>query len=85
MEKFMREIKNKYEHYFRDEHGKKQGEYKNYYHNNQLCDHFFYKDNKKHGECKVYNLDGSLDYIKYYSNGNDITDMYNKLNVWKSL
>ena len=103
------EVKNKHEHYFEDEKGLKQGEYKmyfgngslyfqryykdnkkhgeckNYYANGQLSNHCYYKDDKLHGEYKGYFSNGSLSGIRYYSSGQDITDMYNKLNVWKSL
>ena len=87
MEKIMKltEHKNEWRHYFQDENGLKQGEYKRYYSGEQLWIHYFYKDGKRHGECKEYNEDGSLDCKKYYSNGKDVTDMYLKLEKWKSL
>ena len=69
--------------YYKD--GKLHGEYKVYNKNGQLWIHYFYKEDIKHGECKRYSPDGSLDYTEYWSNGKDITDMYNKLNVWKKL
>jgi len=89
MEKFMKlkEYKNNYVHYFLDENDKLQGEYKSYYGNGQgqLYYKCYYKDSKRQGEYKRYSPDGSLKYKRYYSNGKDVTDMYNKLNVWKSL
>ena len=88
MEKFMKlkEHKSFTYHYFKDDEFKLQGEYKRYYHSNgQLWLHSYYKDDKRHGECKAYNEDGSLIFKRYYSNGNDITGMYLKLKAWKSL
>ena len=83
----LKEIKNKLTHFFEDEKGNIQGEYKQYYSNsnNRLFIHCYYKDGKLQGEYKLYNIDSSLKYTKYYSNGKDVTDMYHKLKTWKSL
>ena len=104
----LKEIKNKFKHYFKDEKNNIQGELKEYYGNGQLWFHCYYKNNKKQdeykvfysdgqiyihcyykddklqGEYKEYNPDGSFN-TKYYSNGKNVTDMYLKLNIWKSL
>ena len=87
MEKIMKlkEVNNDYEHYFVDDDFKLQGEFKRYYPDSKLEFHAYFKDDNLHGEYKRYFEDGSLIFKRYYSNGQDITDMYNKLNVWKSL
>jgi len=81
----LKEHKTKRIHFFVDENGLLQGEYKSYHSDGSLYIHSYYKDDKRHGEYKQYNTDGSLECIEYYSNDKDVTDMYNKLKTWKSL
>ena len=81
----MREVKTKSYHYFVDEKGLRQGKYKRYHYNDKLWIHSFYKDGKLQGKYKEYNEDGSLKYTKYFSNDKNVTDMFNKLQTWKSL
>jgi len=87
MEKFMKlkEYKGITYHYFKDENGSRQGEFKLYHPNGQLRIHSYYKDGKLYGEYKQYYSNGPLEYKKYYLNDKDVTDMYNKLQAWKSL
>jgi antitoxin component YwqK of YwqJK toxin-antitoxin module len=54
------ETKTDRHHYFVDDRGRFQGEYKNCYTNGQLCTHCFYVDGDRHGECKSLNTDGTL-------------------------
>ena len=46
--------------YFIDLNGELQGEYKDYYYSGELYTHTHYKDNKEHGECRLYNDNGNL-------------------------
>jgi antitoxin component YwqK of YwqJK toxin-antitoxin module len=52
------EIKTETEHYFEDESGKKQGEYKTWYSNGQLDIHCYYVDGILHGEYKWWYENG---------------------------
>ncbi len=54
------EIKTDTYHYFIDENGVKQGEYKDYHDIGQLCEHSFRLNDKRHGEYKHYFNDGAL-------------------------
>jgi len=53
---------------------KKQGEYKYYWYNGQLCIHCFYLNGKVHGEYKGYNSNGQLSEHCFYLNGSLIKD-----------
>ena len=52
------EIKNKYEHYFEDNQGRKQGEYKTWWENGNLNRHGFYVNDVYHGEYKAFRANG---------------------------
>jgi antitoxin component YwqK of YwqJK toxin-antitoxin module len=54
------ETKNDRHHYFKDDIGRYQGEYKSWYTNGNICRHCFYVDGLWHGECKSLNTDGTL-------------------------
>jgi antitoxin component YwqK of YwqJK toxin-antitoxin module len=56
----LKEIKTKYQHYFEDESGKKQGEYKWWNDNGKLRGHCFYVDGNIHSEFKRWHLNGQL-------------------------
>lgn len=47
-------------HYFTDEHGRIQGEYRNYYRDGNLYIRCFYRNSKLHGEFKRYHDNGQL-------------------------
>jgi len=81
----LKEIKTNDAHYFRDDDFNLQGEYKEYFSDGQLWVHCYFKDGKRHGEYKVYNPDGQLWVHCYFKDGKDITNMYLKLQTWKSL
>lgn len=55
-------------HYFIDETGKYQGEYKWYWGNGQLGVHCFYKNDLRHDELKWYDKGGQLEEHKLYEN-----------------
>jgi len=70
----LKEIKTDTEHYFIDVLGRKQGEYKRYYENNQLELHCFYKDDLIIGEYKSYDDNGKIERHYFYDQDNkDIT------------
>ena len=48
--------------------GKREGEYKEYYNNGQLCMICNYKNNKIEGECKEYYKNGKLELMHNYKN-----------------
>jgi antitoxin component YwqK of YwqJK toxin-antitoxin module len=56
----LKEIKTKYRHYFEDEFGNKQGEFKSWYSNGQTWMHCFFVDGKEHGEFKAWHENGKL-------------------------
>jgi antitoxin component YwqK of YwqJK toxin-antitoxin module len=66
----LKEIKTKYQHYFEDESGKKQGEYKAWYSDGQLREHCYYVDDNRHGEFKWWYSDGQLATHCYYVDDN---------------
>ena len=61
------EVKNDRQHYFKDELGRRQGEYKSWYENGQLKDHDFFVDNYLHGECKRWWDNGHLQLHGFYN------------------
>ena len=75
------ECKNKDYHYFEDEQGRLQGEYKAYRTNGTLIRKGFYKDDKPHGKYTYYYENGSIEEIKYYSMGKNITKKMEKINA----
>ena len=54
------EVKRNLVHYFIDEHGRRQGEYKEYRPSGGLREHYICKDDKAHGEYKGYTTGGEL-------------------------
>ena len=62
----LREIKNKSEHYFEDDLGRIQGEYKAWHDNGVLWDHRYYVDGKLHGELKSWYANGVLREHQYW-------------------
>ncbi len=56
----LKEIKTNTHHFFVDENGHIQGEYKVYYYNGHLYIHSFYLNGKRHGEYKLYHDNGQL-------------------------
>ena len=69
----LREIKNKYSHYFMDELGRIQGEGKAWYDNGVLSYHGYYVDSKQHGESKRW-YNGVLCNHEYYVGGQLVHD-----------
>jgi antitoxin component YwqK of YwqJK toxin-antitoxin module len=65
----LKEIKTEIEHYFVDESGKKQGEYKWWYSNGQTWMHCFYVDGKQHGEFKAWHENGQTWVHCFYVDG----------------
>jgi antitoxin component YwqK of YwqJK toxin-antitoxin module len=65
----LKEIKTEFKHYFEDESGKKQGEYKLWHVNGQLREHCYYVDGNLHGEYKWWHLNGQLSQHCYYVDG----------------
>jgi antitoxin component YwqK of YwqJK toxin-antitoxin module len=65
----LKEIKNTDYHYFEDESGKKQGEYKRWHPNGQLATHCYYVDGKQHGEYKAWYSNGQTWVHCYYVDG----------------
>ena len=56
-------------HYFIDENGLKQGEYKSFHADGQLWVHTFFINGKQHGEFKTYHINGKLSEHSFYLNG----------------
>ena len=54
------EIKTETQHYFKDEHGKRHGEYKYWHYNGQLYIHTHNLNGKVHGEFKHWYENGQL-------------------------
>ena len=61
------EYKNDFHHYFIDAQCRYQGEAK-WWDNGQIREHFFYVDGKRHGECKVWDEDGTLRRHEFWDN-----------------
>jgi antitoxin component YwqK of YwqJK toxin-antitoxin module len=64
------EHKSETEHYFIDENGQKQGEYKEWHDNGQLYMHCFFVDDKRHGEFKRWYPNGQLSRHCFYVDDN---------------
>jgi antitoxin component YwqK of YwqJK toxin-antitoxin module len=62
----LKEIKTKTKHYFVDENGNRQGEYKRFFHIGQLYTRSFYQDDQLHGEFKSYHNNGQLWVHSFY-------------------
>ena len=56
-------------HWFEDENGKKQSEYKSWYENGTPREQCFYKDGKRHGEYKLWYDNGTLYELCFYKDG----------------
>ena len=65
----LREIKTDTEHYFEDEHGRIQGEYKQWWDTGQLWEHSYYVDSQRQGEYKEYYENGTLKFHLFYNKG----------------
>jgi antitoxin component YwqK of YwqJK toxin-antitoxin module len=63
------EHKSKYQHYFEDENGHRQGESKWWHSSGQLGRHCYYVDGKLHGEYKWWNDNGKLRGHCFYVDG----------------
>ena len=61
-------------HYFIDEYGKKQGEFKQWWDNGTLGRHCFYKDGELHGEYKRRWNNGTLGEHFFYKDGKIIEE-----------
>jgi antitoxin component YwqK of YwqJK toxin-antitoxin module len=61
-------------HYFEDDRGRRQGEYKSWYANGQLWENCFYVDGKWHGECKWWK-NGQIRRHCFYVNGEVYRDL----------
>jgi antitoxin component YwqK of YwqJK toxin-antitoxin module len=66
----LKEFNTKTKHYFIDENGHKQGEYKEWHDNGQLYVHCFFVDGKQHGEYKWWYENGQLWEHCFYVDGN---------------
>jgi antitoxin component YwqK of YwqJK toxin-antitoxin module len=71
----LKETKTDSVHYFVDDRGRYQGEFKRWYANGQLCVHCFCVDDKFHGEYKAWYEDGTISANEFYVNG----DLYRDL------
>jgi antitoxin component YwqK of YwqJK toxin-antitoxin module len=71
--------------FYNYENHKKNGEFKEYYHNGIVSEEGFYVDNKLEGDYKCYQSDGSLEVQLYFKNGKDITKKKEILELIKSL
>lgn len=67
------EIKEDREHYFEDEKGRLQGEYKYWYENGQLAEHYIFENDIRHGEYKEWHENGQLTAHCFYVNGKKVT------------
>ena len=65
----LEEIKTATEHYYVDENGLKQGQYKRYYITGQLEKVGVYKDGKLNGSFKIYRENGQLMVESVFKNG----------------
>jgi antitoxin component YwqK of YwqJK toxin-antitoxin module len=70
----LKEINTKTKHYFEDENGQKQGEYKSWWSNGQTWVRCFYVDGKQHGEFKSWYSNGQLYSHCFYQNGKMVVD-----------
>lgn len=69
----LNEVKTDAVHYYEDESGRKQGEYK-LFHNGKITVYGFYKNNNLHGEFKVWDLDEMLQEHSLYVDGKKEVD-----------
>jgi hypothetical protein len=69
------ETKTDRHHYFLDDEGRYQGEYKHWHNNGQLWENCFCVDNELHGECKIWNGYGTLISHYFYVNGEVYRDL----------
>ena len=63
------EVKDDRRHYFEDDQGRRQGEYKSWHVNGNMWMYSFYVDGKLHGERKAWNGDGTLVSHTFWVNG----------------
>ena len=63
------EIKTNLIHYFHDEHGNRQGEYKDWHSNGQMYDHDYFVDDQRQGECKQWYENGQMSEHAIYCAG----------------
>jgi antitoxin component YwqK of YwqJK toxin-antitoxin module len=63
-------------HYFIDENGQKQGEFKWWHDNGQLSRHCFFVDGKRHGEFKSWYENGQPCVHCFYQNGEVVVDFF---------
>jgi antitoxin component YwqK of YwqJK toxin-antitoxin module len=64
----LREIKNDVAHYFVDEYGFRQGEYREWHGNGKMWEHCFYVNDERSGEYKLWNTCGELAEHGFYVN-----------------
>jgi hypothetical protein len=69
------EYKEARRHFFLDNQGRMQGEYKDWYENGSLFEHALYVDGKCHGECKMWGEDGTLIAHKFWVDDNPFRDL----------
>jgi antitoxin component YwqK of YwqJK toxin-antitoxin module len=69
------ETKNDRHHYFEDDEGRRQGEYKSWHKNGNICRHSFYVDDKLHGEYKYWSDDGTIWFHDFYVDGKFYRDL----------
>lgn len=60
-------------HYFFDEQGRIQGEYKVFWNNGQMNRHLFMLDDKWHGEYKQWHENGTLSYHCFFVNDEEVS------------
>ena len=66
----LREVKDSQYHYYIDNQGRKQGEFKEWHDNGQLVTRAYYINNDLHSEYKAWYDDGRIDLYCFYSHGN---------------
>jgi antitoxin component YwqK of YwqJK toxin-antitoxin module len=71
----LREVKNDRFHYFVDNEGRYQGEYKDWDGNGQMTRHCFYVDDRRHGEFKRCYSNGTIWFHDFYVDGKVYRDL----------
>lgn len=65
----LREFNTDGRHYFSDQFGEIQGEFKRWHHNGHIWEHCYYVDGHRHGGSKLWDENGRIWEHCYYANG----------------
>jgi len=71
----MRLVKKEYEEYWINDKGQCYGEYKSWWHDGRLREHFFYVNDEIHGERKWWYKSGQLVEHFFYANDEIVRDL----------